>query len=316
MKKVCLDLSECNGLGDLICATPVIRKLSLAYYSGITVLSKMPEVFKENPYVVASYKHSSVDLDYFHSNYLMHNSFYNVGKKNERGIEYKHNVIDIRQFHAINLGFQLREDELECYYYPTETKSTDLPSGKYIVIHPVQNWATRSWGEQKWRLFISLFRAFPKFQDYKIIAIGKDSSETGFFNVSKPTYELDDQDCINLMNKTSISQAWHLINDASCVITMDSGILHLAGTTDTHIIHLGSSIDPYYRRPYRNKYPDRYSYIHGSCTLFCSSDMSYGIKEWGNIQGVPPLIKCLENKDKFECHPEVSQVISKLVNIL
>ena len=26
MKPVCLNLEECNGLGDLICATPTIKK--------------------------------------------------------------------------------------------------------------------------------------------------------------------------------------------------------------------------------------------------------------------------------------------------
>jgi hypothetical protein len=43
-------------------------------------------------------------------------------------------------------------------------------------------------------------------------------------------------------NKTSLSQAWNILNKSTCVVTMDSGILHLAGTTDTHILQLGSSI--------------------------------------------------------------------------
>ena len=53
------------------------------------------------------------------------------------------------------------------------------------------------------------------------------------------------------MNQTSISETWHLINDAEAVITMDSGILHLAGTTETPIVELGSPINPEFRRPYR-----------------------------------------------------------------
>jgi hypothetical protein len=38
--------------------------------------------------------------------------------------------------------------------------------------------------------------------------------------------------------------------------------------------------------------------------------MKYGVKEWGTIQGVPPLIGCLENKATFECHPAVDHVLS------
>lgn len=316
MKKVCLDLSECNGLGDLICATPIIRKLSHTYQSGITILSKMPELFKNNPYVLASFKNTSVDLDYFRDNYLMHNSFYNVGKKNERGIEYRHNMIDIRQFHAINLGFQLRDDEMECFYEPTEKRSDELPSGKYIVIHPVQNWATRSWPESEWKKLIYAINNSEYTKDIQIVAIGKNSSEKGFFNVNKPTYELDGLDFVNLMNKISIGQSWYLLNDAVCVITMDSGILHLAGTTETSIVHLGSSIHPFFRKPYRRGLESKYHYVGGTCDIFCGSDMKYGVKEWGDIQGVPPLLKCLENKETFECHPPSEKVMNVLTSIV
>jgi hypothetical protein len=44
--------------------------------------------------------------------------------------------------------------------------------------------------------------------------------------------------------------------------------------------------------------------------------MKHGVKEWGDIQGVPPLIGCLENKKTFECHPTVDKVIEKIKNIM
>jgi len=44
MKPVCLNLEECNGLGDLICATPTIKKLHDAYQRKITIISQMPEL--------------------------------------------------------------------------------------------------------------------------------------------------------------------------------------------------------------------------------------------------------------------------------
>ena len=42
--------------------------------------------------------------------------------------------------------------------------------------------------------------------------------------------------------------------------------------------------------------------------------MKYGVKEWGDIQGVQPLIGCLENKETFECHPEVEEVYEEVIN--
>jgi len=313
MKPVCLDLHECNGLGDLICATPTIKKLFEAYEKKITVLSKMPELFKNNAFVEKSYKYSSVDIGYFNDNYIMHNSFYNVGKKNEIGIEYKHNRIDIRQFHAIHLGFMLKPSEMECFYLPTEDCKFEIPSEKYIVIHPVTNWASRTWSQENWA---NLSEKLIKL-GYKVVAIGKDSSETGFFNVDKPVHGLENENVIDLLNKTSISDCWHLIANSYAFITMDSGLLHLAGTTDARIIQLGSSISPEFRSPYRKGSQQyKYEYVWGDCHSQCASNMKWGVKEWGDIQGIPPLIGCLENKPTFECHPSVISVIEKIIWML
>ncbi len=313
MKNICLDLSECNGLGDLICATPTIKKISEAYNKKILVISKMPEIFKLNPYVERSIKVSSIDMGYVKENYIVHNSFYNVGKKNERGIEYKHNTIDIRQFHAINLGFMLGKDEMECFYLPTAELSFELPQTPYILIHPVSTWPSRTWSAENW---MNLTKELNE-KGYNVVSIGKDSSETGFFNVQKPVFNFEIEKGINLMNKTSISDCWHLMINASAFVTMDSGLLHLAGTTDVPIIHLGSSIKPEFRIPYRDNRQDyKYHYVRGGCGLECASNMKYGVETWGNIQGVQPLIGCCEKKESYECHPSVKQVLDKLIEMI
>lgn len=309
---IALDLSACNGLGDLICATPTIKKLHDFYEERITVLSQMPELFKRNPYVKESYKSSSIDLGYYQNNYTIHTTFYNVGKKNEFGVEMKHNMMDLRQFHAVQLGFMLLPDELDCFYEPTfPNRFTDLPE-KYVVIHPVQNWATRTWSADNWANLVNLLNT----DGIPVVAIGKESSETGFFNVDKPVFHLDIENGKNLVGQTNIADCWHIINAAQAVITMDSGILHLAGTTDSNIVQLGSHINPIFRAPYRKGSQSyKYFYVEGSCGLLCGSNAKYGIQEWGTIQGVAPLIKCLENKPSFECHPSVDkvhQIINKL----
>jgi hypothetical protein len=118
------------------------------------------------------------------------------------------------------------------------------------------------------------------------------------------------------MNETNLSQAWHLIQNSIAFVTMDSGLLHLAGTTDAHIIQLGSSINPRWRAPYRhNSQEYKYHYVGGGCSIFCASDMKYGVEEWGSVQGVPPLINCLEKKPTFECHPQYDSVFNKILEI-
>ena len=312
MKPICLNLSECNGLGDLISATPTIKVLSESYSQKITILSKQPELFKNNPDVEKSYKIDSVDMKYINTNYIVHNSFYNVGKKNEYGVEYKHNMIDIRQFHAIHLGFTLQPNQMECFYKPISDLKHQIPFDKYVVIHPVSTWENRTWDAIKWMQLTEKLNLL----GIAVISLGKDSSETGFFNVQKPVFNFEIKHGINLMNKTSISDCWHIIKNATCIVTMDSGLMHLAGTTDTYIIQLGSPINNNLRAPYRKGTQDyKYTLVKGSCELMCCSNMKYGVKEWGNIQGVPPLIKCLENRETYECHPDVSDVFELITTL-
>jgi ADP-heptose:LPS heptosyltransferase len=220
--------------------------------------------------------------------------------------------MDIRQFHAINLGFMLTKNEMTLDYFPNDVSLPDLPK-KYVLIHPVQNWESRTWPIKNWQMLTQLLNE----KGIHVISVGKDSSELGGCNVDKPVFDFPIKLGYNLMNQTSIDQTWHLINNSSCFVTMDSGLLHLAGTTDAEIIQLGSSIDPEFRSPYRNGSQEyKYHYVSGGCGLHCASDMKYGVREWGSIQGIPSLVKCLERKETFECHPNILSVYNKILEIV
>jgi FkbM family methyltransferase len=98
---------------------------------------------------------------------------------------------------------------------------------------------------------------------------------------------------------------------------MDTGPLHIAGCTDTHILQLGSATHPLLRIPYRNNTQNyKYDFVGGSCNIFCNSDLKYNVQEWGHINAVGPLTECSENKPTFECHPHVDKVIDKLREII
>jgi hypothetical protein len=302
MKPICLNLGECEGLEDLICATPTIKKLHDSYGQKVTILSKMPEVFKINPFVEKSYKISSIDIGYFYDNYLMHNSFYNIGNKNQSGVEYKHNNIDIRQFHAINLGFTLLKNELDCYYHPLENCRYDIDY-KYIAIDTTSKYPSRNWGFENWVELIGEINNL----GISVILIGQNSNDK-FIGL---------ENALNLIDRTTISDCWHIINNSLLFLTMDSGLLHLAGTTNANILQLGSNINPELRIPYRNGSQSyKHQYIKGSCNIFCGSNMKYSVKEFGNIQGVPQITQCLENKPTFECHPLVEQVFKAITSFI
>jgi len=308
MKDVCIDVLGCRALGDTLAVTPTLRKLYNSYGKKISVATNQPEIFKNNPYVDNIFNEITDDIK---NDYEVFQSF-NIGY-HPNGICYKHNAMDIRQFHAVNLGFMLTKDEMSMDYFPDEVESIEGLPEKYVLIHPVQNWNSRTWDAKKWQMLTKLLNE----RGIAVISVGKDSSELGGSNVDKPVFNFNIDIGLNLMNQTTLSQTWWLINSAMCFITMDSGLLHLAGTTDSEIIQLGSSIHPQFRAPYRkNNQGYKYHYVLGGCGLHCASDIKYGVREWQSIQGIPSLVNCLEKKETFECHPTIFAVYNKVLEIV
>ena len=313
MKPIFYDIRNARGLGDTISATPSLRKISNSYQQKISVITQHPEVFLSNPYVERVFSPDQADSEVNYSEVIHHKSFDNVGHPDQRGVETKHNTIDIRQIHATGLGFMLTNDELHTEYYrSTEVSIQDLPE-KYVLIHPVQSWPNRTWNSEYWQELTKNLNE----RGISVVSIGKDSSEIGFHSVQKPVFNFPIELGLNLMNRTNLDEAHYLIENAMCIITMDSGMLHLAGTTNVPIILLGSAINPKLRLPYRNGSQSyKVDYVKGGCELMCASDMKYGVKEWRSIHGVPPLVNCLEYKPTFECHPSVDKVLNRVIGLV
>jgi ADP-heptose:LPS heptosyltransferase len=312
MKEPLLDLHLSKGLGDTICSTPTLRKLFFAYGKKISVLTDHPYIFKNNQYVDRIFDTSETSRESLTDQYELLVSFApNIENQYKLGLI--HNLMDIRQFHASGLGFQLLPEECGVDFTPDEWEPIQNLPEKFVLIHSVQSWASRTWDGEKWQLLTRMLND----SGIAVVSIGKSSCEVGFHSVQKPIFDFPIKLGLNLMNLTTISQAWWLIHKSSAFITMDSGLLHLAGSTDSEIIQLGGSINWRLRSPFRNGKQDyKYHYVDGDCKIACASDMRYGVREWNSIRGVPPLVGCLENKKEFLCHPSVSQVFNKVNEII
>jgi FkbM family methyltransferase len=300
----------CDGLGDTICATPTIRKVAEAYRTKIDVYSKHPDVFKNLPYVSRSLSFDEV-TDNIKDSY---DSYYQteiaLTHFNDQDVKFKHSHMDIRQIHANFIGFTLLKEDSHCDFVADSYEPIEGLPEKYIVIHATKSWASKDWGFEKWNSFCNQL-------DYPIVMVGKESSEIGSFMVEKPTYDLKPIQGFDLRNKTNIHQLWHVLNKAQLVITNDSSVMHLSGTTDTEILVLGSSQRPEIRFPYRNGSQEyKIRMVLGSCDLFCASDLRYNVIEHGTLNEVGPVVYCLEDKETFECHPSVDSVLNKVEEIV
>lgn len=305
------------NFGDTLCATPTLRYLSQSHRQKINVVTHNKQVFNGNPYID--------NLLFFDEYYLLneenvtiYESFTHAGKLDNNGIEKKFSHIDTRQLHANDLGFQLLPEQLTYDFYPSQQSlDIELPED-YVVLHVTTNWPNRTWSDENWVKLIDWLKENRIFT----VLIGSGYREElhkslGDTPLDKYCPTFDNLYGLDLTNQGSMSDMWWVLNNAKCLVTMDSGPLHLAGCTNVNIIQLGSAIHPSFRAPYRYGRQDfNYRYIGGTCSLFCNSNLFYNIKEWGHINAVPPMPGCLENKSTFECHPSLDKVIHAITEVL
>lgn len=310
-------LIHSKSFGDTLAATPTLRYMSQSHNQKINIVTHKKQIFNNNPYVNNCLSFDEYnDLDV--SDIVKYESFTYAGRQDNNGIEKKFSHIDTRQLHAMDLGFQLMPHQMEYDYNPNHVElSYDLPE-KYVVCHITQNWANRTWDTKNWQRLIDWLSENKIFT----ILIGQDHSEKLHDSISidpliKACPKLNNLYGLDLTNIIELEEMYQVIKGSSVIVTMDTGPLHIAGCTDTHILQLGSATHPLLRIPYRNNTQNyKYDFVGGSCNIFCNSDLKYNVQEWGHINAVGPLTECSENKTSFECHPHVDKVIDKLKEII
>jgi len=81
MKPICLNLKQYDKFEDLSLVNAHIKNLYHLHSEKITVLSKEPQYFKDNPFVEKSFKEASVNMPFFEKNYDMNDYVDNRKKK-------------------------------------------------------------------------------------------------------------------------------------------------------------------------------------------------------------------------------------------
>lgn len=157
--------------------------------------------------------------------------------------------------HAFNVLVNKQVDIEHKNYCKLNTKKIDITKfklpEKYVVVTTgftanVREWPASSVNETvdyiNSRGYTTLFlgsRAVP--------VNGMADNITGNFNNS-----IDYSKGIDLIDKTTLLEAGKIIAQSKCIIGVDNGLLHLAGTTDVPIIGGFTTVEGKYRFPYRN----------------------------------------------------------------
>jgi len=101
---------------------------------------------------------------------------------------------------------------------------------------------------------------YKKSKDWQIVLLGSKSDESMGDRIEK----LTKNSCINLIGKTSLLDALHILSFAKLVISNDSGLMHLAAALDRPLIALYGSSSPEFTPPLSVK--AKIIYLNLSCS--------------------------------------------------
>lgn len=173
MKKILLKIHS-YALGDTLCSTAALRKLSRAYGCKISVKSKYLDIFKNNPYVDSNF---ILEEDVDESQYEVLSCFERESVFKNSNIESyrKIHACDRRRSCAYDLGFDLLDEELTLDFFADEYCRYDIKSlNNYVCLHTTSNWKNRTWSQENWQSLAD------KITDlgYNVVIIGKDYLES------------------------------------------------------------------------------------------------------------------------------------------
>lgn len=330
-KKILVKIGA-TGMGDVLCSTPTVRKISESYSQKIDVMTKRLDVYEKNPYVDKLLEYNDDQIEGYDEVFDIFNfiakfkRFKSTTEFPTESMELKLCNFEARQIHALGVGLTLYPEEMHYDFVPDhETQRSKLIDKKTIVLHVTESWPSRTWSQEKWQKLVNLIKEKTNF---KVCLIGRSHSEVGYFGIhDKKTISLENVDFdytikANQTNQSdndrnSLSEMWHILNNCYGLVSFDSGPIHLAGVTDSWIFQIGSSVRYEKTAPYRNqKQTYKFYFIGGECELMCATNPKYAVKEWGTINSNHYYPKCQEGYSEFKCHPTPEKILNKILETL
>lgn len=222
-------IKRTGAMGDVIMATPVIFALAISGEHQISFETACPEVLQNNPLLDAVYSRgSTVNYDDFDRVIDLDGAYEKRPKMH---------VIDAYLEEA---GLSVRS---ETQMFPDETTlarmaemASQLKNGgkRLAIIHPAVSWMNRTWDVNDW---VNVVFQLQKL-NFEVVTVGTRNDQQVLGTRSM-------QGCLGLLEIQA------LISSADVFLGMDSGILHIAGTTETPTVGLFTCALSKYRLPFR-----------------------------------------------------------------
>jgi ADP-heptose:LPS heptosyltransferase len=300
-----------RSIGDSISHTPLIRELKRIYPKiNLDVLTVFPEIFKHNPLVrniipwqegansnlFKRYHARSKPFDTSDPSFPLHMLIHSVDFVSYgmfRKIlkpEHKH--------YDINYTYLDKENVIK--RIGDEIKLGD----KIILIHPHKAyWATRTWEPENWQWIVDNIKYW--YPEYKIISIGGD--RTSLLPESKMDNRVILNGVIDMYNQFSLLESLALMDLSDILVTMDTGVLHLAGASTIDIVCAFTTVNSLYRLPYREG-------VFGKDCFWVDTDCPFNVYNHKFITDRMTITDCPQGFSPIKCMPEKFDFFSKITS--
>ena len=236
-------LTTLGGLGDQVCAEPVLRHaLKMFDKCDITLASQIPELFTHLKFKEV------IDFDTIAKDptaderYLIFNTI--VPPTNLTWEFFSHcltHPVDFASMCAFRLQLPNKEKEIQLDHgftplKPVKAELEDIDWSRACVVHAGRHWPSKTFPKAWWdRVLASLLC-----RGITPVLIGKLTDD------NRGTVDVNAEHCIDLRNKTSIKEMIYVLQKTKVVLTNDSSPLHIAASGDAHIGFVASCKHPDY----------------------------------------------------------------------
>lgn len=275
---------NCSAVGDAVCTVPTVKAL-LAENKlyKLLVPKRFVDIFRicgvDENLIIEATPEFVKKFDGKGSEVLM------VNLKGHAA--YRIHLIDL--FSIFPLNAVLKPEEKNIRALPQALPDVDIGTkNPYVVIGIGYAQKSRKFPIQAYNEVVK----FCKKKGFDIVLLGSARLPTS----TQPIHfeEHSREGCIDLIDKTTIAESVAIMNEAACVIGMDSGLIYLAAMTETPIVCGYTFVDPHYRMPFRKSLMGWKFYPvepRGNCK-YCSNDLA--------MFGVPFDSACPKGQD-FSC---------------
>ena len=253
------------AIGDVILTTGVIRRLREVKGNGVTidVATSCKMVFENNPYVNNVLGPSEATDKY--DEIIDLNMCYEQDANRHIIDAYASKVLGVD-----NLNFDKKADlfwvEKDRNKVDRFISGLELDLDRCVVVHMARTWENRTWHLDCWKEVLGSLVA----QQLTPIIIG---ARTDFTFRMEGVY--------SLFGCLTIHEVAYLVHRCGCYLSNDSGMLHVAGTTNTPIVGIFTCAKGEFRLPYRH------GLYGGNCICIKPNIQCYG---------------CLHRSDKATSH--------------